>query len=99
MIVSKIHKRGSELLLAACDSELIGKTLKLENGAEIKILESFYLDKVVSEKELIELAKDCTTANFFGQETINALVKAGIISENEIMILNDVPHSQIYKMF
>ena len=99
MISAKLHQRGGELLLAACDTDLLGKTLKLKNGAEIKIMEGFYKDKIVSKEELVTLAKDCTTANFFGQETITALIKAGILTENGVIIFNDVPHSQLYKVF
>jgi hypothetical protein len=99
MIVAKYHQSERDLLLAACDKELIGTTIILENGAEVKILENFYLDKEVSEEELIEMAKQCTTGNFFGQETIKALIKAGIIFEESTMDLNGVPHSQLYKIF
>jgi len=99
MIAAKFHQSDRELLLAACDSDLIGKTINLKNGAEVKILESFYKDKIVSEEELARMAKECTTANFFGKETINALIKAGILPKDGVMELNGVPHSQIYKFF
>ncbi|MDD4353139.1 MAG: DUF424 family protein [Candidatus Nanoarchaeia archaeon] len=99
MILAKYHQSERDLLLAACDSDLIGKTIILENGAEVKILESFYKDKIVSEEELIIMAKECTTGNFFGKETINALTKAGIIFKESTMDLKGVPHSQLYKFF
>ncbi|MFA5333922.1 MAG: DUF424 family protein [Candidatus Nanoarchaeia archaeon] len=97
MIVAKYHQSERDLLLAACDLDLIGKTLKLENGAEVKILESFYQDKEVTEEELIKMAKECTIGNFFGTETINALIKAKIIFKESTIELNGVPHSQLYK--
>lgn len=99
MIVAKYHQSERDLLLAACDSNLIGKKLILDNGAEVKILENFYKDKIVTEQELTLMAKECTTANFFGTETINALIKAGIIGKESIMDLKGVPHTQLYKFF
>jgi hypothetical protein len=99
MIAAKFHQSERELLLAACDYELLGKTINLSNGAEVKILESFYKDRIVSEEELIKMANECTTANFFGKETILALIKGKIISENSAILLNGVPHSQLYKFF
>jgi uncharacterized protein len=99
MIFAKLHQSGKELLLAACDSDLIGKTIILDNGAQVKLLKNFYLDKKVTEQELIQMAKNCTTANFFGQETINTLIKTKIINENSIMDLKGIPHSQLYKFF
>jgi hypothetical protein len=99
MIAAKFHQSGKELLLAACDCDLIGRIINLSNGAEVKILESFYKDRIVSEEELIKMANECTTANFFGKETVNALVKGGIIGENSAILLSGVPHSQLYKFF
>ncbi|MDD5054425.1 MAG: DUF424 family protein [Candidatus Nanoarchaeia archaeon] len=98
MISAKIHKNGREILLAACDSILLGKTINLENGAKLKISESFYKEKEVSKKELIEDAKNCTTANFLGKETISALIESGTINKESVMDLNGIPHSQLYKM-
>lgn len=98
MISAKIHKSEKEMLLAACDTELIGKTLNLNNGAEVKILKNFYEDKKVTEEELIRLAAECTSANFFGTKTITALINAGIISKDSIMTINGVPHIQLYKI-
>jgi len=99
MISAKIHRSEKELLLAACDTELIGKILKLDNGAEITFLENFYSEKEVTEKELILMAKECTTANFFGKKTINALAHAGIITKESVVMIKGVPHIQIYKIF
>jgi hypothetical protein len=99
MIIAKTHKSGNELLLAACDMELLGKSITLENGAIITFSDDFYNGGEVSADELAKMANNCTNANFFGKETINALIAAGAIEENGIMELAGVPHSQLYKLF
>ncbi|MFA5303897.1 MAG: DUF424 family protein [Candidatus Nanoarchaeia archaeon] len=99
MIVAKYHQSERDLLLAACDCDLLGKTINLENGAEVKILESFYKDKEVTEEELVKMAKECTIGNFFGAKTINALTKAKILFKESTIELKGVPHSQLYKFF
>jgi hypothetical protein len=99
MITAKLHKSINEILLAACDMDLLGKSITLENGAVITFSKDFYNGGEIGIVELAKMANNCTTANFFGKETINALIKAGVIEENGVIDLAGVPHSQLYKFF
>lgn len=94
MIISKIHQRSNELVLAACDADLIGKELKHDNGAVINIKESFYKGEETSPERLIELIKQATIINLFGEETINAAKTYC----TRIINIQGVPHAQIMKM-
>ncbi|MDD5253565.1 MAG: DUF424 family protein [Candidatus Nanoarchaeia archaeon] len=99
MISIKLHEIIREhqkiIILAACDSVLLGKKLK-ENNLELEVSEKFYKGKEVSEKELINLLQDCDSANFVGEETINILIKHKIVKPEDIMRINGIPHIQIF---
>ncbi len=99
MIIAKLHRSGNELLLAACDADLLGKSFTLTNGAVITLVDTFYNGGEVSIEELENMAKICTTANFFGKETIKVLISKGIIGKDGFIELAGVPHSQLYKFF
>ncbi|VVB74573.1 Uncharacterised protein [Candidatus Tiddalikarchaeum anstoanum] len=98
MIVAKLHKRGNDLLLAACDEELLGKTLNHSNGAEIFINPSFYKGDKMDKEEFIKNLKDATIINLFGKETVKIAVDANELSEDGAIIIAGVPHAQIVRM-
>ena len=75
MIYIKEHKQR---VLAACDSNLIGKTI-----GNYKITESFYKDKEVNEKEFIELLKKHKNINLVGNKVVEIAEKQGIIKTHD----------------
>ena len=98
MIVAKIYKRGAEALLAACDSDLLGKTLDGNDGVSVTISKYFYGDKMISGEELVRLLAQATNANLFGRETIDLAIREGFLDEEGILYIGEVPHAQIFMM-
>ncbi|MBN1923580.1 MAG: DUF424 family protein [Nanoarchaeota archaeon] len=94
MITHKLHVKGKELVLAACDEDLIGKTLHAVNGAEIFINPSFYKGEHVSADKLVELVREATIVNLFGKETLNAVKSLNL----NVLNIGGVPHSQVFKI-
>ena len=94
MIISKLHKQEGNIILAACDDNLIGKTLTNEHGAQIFINPTFYGNEKCSAEELIKRIKICTIANLFGVETIKVCKE----QVSKIIDCNGVPHAQIIKI-
>jgi uncharacterized protein len=91
----KIYKNGEHVLVAACDKELLGKKLKHGN-AEIEIRREFYEGEHVSEEELQKTLQKATTANLFGEKTIKCAINCGFIDPNSVIIIDCVPHAQIF---
>ena len=91
----KIYKNGTNVLVAACDKELIGKKLK-HGDAAIEIRRDFYEGEDVSEEELQNALQKATTANLFGEKTVNCAVKCGIIDQDSVIMIDCVPHAQIF---
>ena len=73
----KIYKNGEHVLVAACDEEVLGKTLKHGNTM-VEINRAFYEGEPVSEEELEKVLEEATTANLFGEKRLNALLNAGL---------------------
>jgi uncharacterized protein len=91
----KIYKNGTNVLVAACDKELIGKKLKHGDSA-IEIRRDFYEGEDVSEEELQNALQKATTANLFGEKTVKCAVKCGIIDPDSVIMIDCVPHAQIF---
>ncbi len=93
----KIHKSYRDVV-AICDSELLGKTY--EEGEKIlEVRETFYNGEEVSEAELIKLAKEMSkedaTFNIVGKKSVEAALKAGIISEEGIKKVEGIPFALV----
>jgi len=94
----KIHNLpGEGTIVAACDAELIGKTLEGEY-CDIDIDESFYGDTPVSEQEVLEALQSATNANIIGEKVCRLAIEAGIIDKEICMEVNGIPHAQIYRL-
>ncbi len=85
-------------VVAVCDEELIGKILE-EGKFYLEVKESFFRGKSVSEKEAAEImeeqSKEDATFNIVGENSVNAALNAGIISEEGIKTINGIPFALV----
>lgn len=88
----KVYRQGKEVLVAAADADLIGKTFR-EGKFKIEV-GRFYEGDVVSEEAFLEQLEGATIGNFVGRETIEAAKKGGYASEEGTLWIGGVPHAQ-----
>ncbi|MHB8102940.1 MAG: DUF424 domain-containing protein [Methanosarcina sp.] len=93
----KIYKNGGHVLVAACDKEVLGKTLK-HGKAVVEISRTFYEGECVSEEELQKALQGAMTANLFGEKTIKCAIKCGFIDPDSVIMIDCVPHAQIFRI-
>lgn len=89
----KIHQSQDRCVIAVCDKELIGKTLK-DGNINLVISERFYKGDEESEEKIINILKDADNINLMGKKAVDAGLKAGVIEKNNIKIIKGVPHAQ-----
>jgi len=85
-------------IVVICDANLIGK--KFEQGKfQLDIKESFYKGEKTSEEQTIEIIKKMSTEdaifNIVGKKSINTALKTGIISEEGIKKIQEIPFALI----
>ena len=97
MISIKIYKRGNDLLIGACDEDLLGKKFEDEKF-QIDVSKDFYGGKKISPEALKKYLEDATIANLVGKETIKCAIEAGIVDPECIIEINGIPHAQMVKM-
>ena len=93
----KIYKNGEHVLVAACDKEVLGKTLKHGNTV-VEISRAFYEGEYVSEREFKKALEEATTANLFGEKTVKFAIKCGLIDPDSVITIDGVPHAQIFRV-
>jgi hypothetical protein len=91
----KVHKVGSDILVACCDADLLGKRLRGDE-LEIHVSERFYGGEEVQEDMLLSLLKGATVANLIGDRAVSAAQRAGLIDEDGAAEVCGVKHAQLY---
>ena len=93
----RIHKSYRNVV-AVCDSELLGK--RFESGRfQLDVKENFYKGDKVSESEAVLIMKkmliEDATFNIVGEKSINAAIKAEIISSDSVGEISGIPFAML----
>ena len=95
MIAIRVYKRGEDIVLAACDKDLLGRRLK-EGDIHLYVDEEFYHERIVDKEAFIEELNKCTTANLVGEITIAAFREE--MDDATPLIIDGVPHIQYFTL-
>jgi len=95
----KIHETRNGRIVAACDSELLGRIL--DDGKaylDLKAHREFYEGKQAKEDDLKEALARFTSANLVGKKAVSVALEMDLADEESIIYINKVPHIQLYKI-
>jgi len=91
-----IEFQGSKLL-AACDSELIGR--KIEQGdLFLEVKEEFYGGNKISAEELEEMIDKAENINLLGKEAVGVALNKGVAHKEDVKVIAGIEHLQVYKL-
>jgi len=98
-IVMRVHRVRSEVVVAACDADLIGRELPVgKSGRTVAVTSHFYGERRVSEEELVWALQRATTANLLGERVLAIARESGFIAPGGTGLLGGVPHAEIFAM-
>jgi len=97
MICIKVHTKGPEVLVAACDADIVGKTYRSE-GLKLHVSESFYNGESGDEDVLVNRLEMATIANLVGQRTLEIAIRHGFVNPQCVIEIGGVPHAQMARM-
>jgi hypothetical protein len=95
---SRLIKTRFETLVAICDEELIGKEIKIEKNFSTSASERFYKEKLIDEKEALDLMEKATIGNLLGERIIKLAIEKNIISPEGVILIGGIPHAQFVKI-
>ncbi len=90
----QIYERGNDVLLAACDKDLLGKKFE-EEDIQLDVSKTFYGGDETEKDEICDKIKKSNIVNLVGKNIIDAVVEAGFGSEDDILWVDGVPHLQL----
>jgi hypothetical protein len=94
MIDIRIHYLGKEIMIAACDSNLLGKRFK-EGKLVLNASKEFYGNGFKGGRERLKKELERTTiANLIGEEAVSCAIEAGFINKERVIKVKGIPHAQ-----
>lgn len=92
-----LRKRDKCVLLAICDVDILGKTLK-QGKIVFHIREEFYKGSLVSLEEAIGLIQQSTIVNMVGRKVVGRALEEGLVHPDAVLEIKGIPHAQIVKL-
>ncbi|MDK2990395.1 MAG: uncharacterized protein PWR16_1924 [Methanoculleus sp.] len=94
----KVHRiPGAGEVVAACDTDLMEVTL-MHGEVEVRISGGFYGTQTATEDEVRGALADADNANIIGKEVVALAVSMGLITEKDCIMIDGVPHAQIFRI-
>ncbi len=92
-----IQRNAGHVVLAVCDCDLLGRTLR-EGKIVFKIKEEFYKGRKVTVDEAVGLINNSTIVNLVGKHCVETAIAQGYVHPDAVIKIEGVPHAQIMKL-
>lgn len=96
LITIRVIQQGREVLVAACDKEVLGRTLR-EGELKLQVSRDFYEGEEGGEEMLVSRLKMATMANLVGERCCAIAAKHDFIDEECVLRIQGVPHAQMVR--
>jgi hypothetical protein len=96
-VYMNLKKVGNNVLLAICDAEILGKTLR-EGKIVFCIKEDFYKGARVAIEEAVDMIANSTIVNMIGRNIVQKAIEKGYVHPEAVLNIEGVPHAQILKI-
>jgi hypothetical protein len=96
-VYMNLRKIGGNVLLAICDCEILGKTLR-EGKITFHVKEEFYKGAKVDIEEAIDMIENSTIVNMVGKKIVQKAIEKGYVHPEAVLNIEGIPHAQIIKL-
>ncbi len=93
----KVQRWGRQVILAICDAELLGKTLR-SSELSFEIKKEFYGGFKTSIEEAVDLIENSTIVNLVGCGIVKKAIEKGYVHPDSVIEICGVLHAQIVKL-
>jgi hypothetical protein len=91
-----LKQDGRNVLLAICDCELLGRTLR-EGKIVFHVRDEFYNGRKASVEEAIGMINNSTIVNLVGKCCVEKAIAEGYVHPEAVLKIEGIPHAQIIK--
>ena len=91
-MIAKIHKNfDGGIVLAVCDSDLIGKKFK-ENKLQLDLSSDFYKGEEMDVSRIKELLKVVSSFNLVGKESVTLGIEENVVNPENVKIISGISY-------
>jgi hypothetical protein len=91
-----LKRVGNNVVLAICDCDLLGKTLR-EGKIVFQVRGEFYNGGKTTVDEAVAMIRNSTIVNMVGKYCVEKAIKKGYVHPEAVLPIEGVPHAQILK--
>ena len=91
-----LKRVGRNVLLAICDCELLGRTLR-EGKIVFQVKDEFFNGRKASVEEAIGMINNSTIVNLVGKCCVEKAIAKGYVHPEAVLKIEGIPHAQIVK--
>ena len=88
---------GRNVLLAICDCEILGRTLR-QGKIVFHVKEDFYNGGKGALDEAVSMIQNSTIVNMVGKNCVGKAIEKGYVHPDAVLDIEGVPHAQIVKL-
>jgi uncharacterized protein len=92
-----LKQMGKNVLLAVCDCELLGRTLR-EGKIVFHVKEEFYNGRKATIDEAMGMINNSTIVNMIGKCCVEEAIAQGYVHPDAVLNIEGIPHAQIVKL-
>jgi hypothetical protein len=92
-----LRKIGRNVILAICDAEILGLTLR-EGKIVFCVKEDFYKGAKIHVDEALCMIDHSTIVNMVGKNVVKRAIEKGYVHPEAVLCIEGIPHAQIVKL-
>ena len=92
-----LKKVGRNVLLAVCDCDVLGRTLR-QGKIVFHVKDEFYNGGKVTVEEAVGMIENSTIVNMVGKNCVGKAIEKGYVHPDAVLDIAGVPHAQIVKL-
>ncbi|NYT01909.1 MAG: DUF424 family protein [Methanosarcinales archaeon] len=93
----KTYRVGKEVLVAACDLDLMGRKFA-EGELQLDVNSEFFGDQRATPSDLEAAMMNATMANFVGARTVEWAIGLNYVDRDNILLIEGIPCAQMVRM-
>lgn len=92
MVLVKLHKKDGRILVAVCDSSLLGKKFS-DGNAQLDLTGDFYKGEEKNADEAGDLIRNADHINLVGELSIKLAIQEGVIDASNVKTIEGIPYA------
>jgi len=94
-MITKTHKNHeNKIVVAVCDSELLGKKYE-EDNKQLDLTSDFYQGEEKEDVAIGDLMRNADSVNLVGEKAVKLAIDEEIIDEEHVKKIAGIPYAQI----